>query len=80
MKSTVASLLAVTFYAIGFAIGAGIWAVIGWCLGSLFSHAPVTGALCGLAYQLWACIQMRDELWAAVERNQERFQLILERL
>ena len=80
MKSTIAYLLAVTVHTIGFAIGAGIWGVIGWCLGSAFSHAPITGALTGLVYQLWSCLYLRDELWAGVQRNQQRFQLILDRL
>ena len=78
MKSTVASVLAVTLHTFG--LGAVIWAAIGWGLGSAFSHAPITGALTGLVYQLWSCLYLRDQMWDGLQRNQLRLQLILDQM
>ena len=80
MKSTIASIIAVTFTTIGFAIGCVIWAAIGWCLGTAFSHAPVSGALTGIAYQTWSFLYLRDEIWARTERSHAALVQVLERL
>ena len=80
MKSTIASVLALSLHTFGFALGAVVWAFIGWCLGSAFSHAPITGALTGLVYQLWSCLYLRDQLWAGLQRNQLRLQLMLDQM
>ena len=82
MKSTItnatASVIAVALFTVGFAIGCLIWVAIGWCLGSQF-HAPVSGALTGLAWQLGACISQHELVAASVERNSERFAALLDR-
>ena len=79
MKSIIAGALVLVLHTLGFAVGCGIWAVIGWCLGSLLSHAPITGALCGLAYQLWAYIYQHEQMWDSIQRAYTKFMLVLDR-
>ena len=78
MKSTIAMAIAVALFTLGFALGCLIWVAIGWCLGSLVD-APVSGALTGLAYQLWACIHCRELMADSIERNSARFEALLTR-
>ena len=77
MKSTIATSICVALFTVGFAIGCLIWAAIGWGIGSLVSDAPVSGALTGLAYQLWSVIYLREQMAASIERNIARFEIIL---
>ena len=79
MKSILAGFIAISLHILGFAIGCGIWAVIGWGLGSAFSHAPVSGALTGLAWQLGCYIWLHDQMWASVQRTYTKFVYILDR-
>ena len=79
MKSFIAAVIAVFFHTLGFAIGCGIWATVGWCLGSAFSHAPVSGALTGLAYQLGCYIILHSQMWDGLVRSHAKFLYILER-
>ena len=78
MKSFIAAVLALFLHTIGFAIGCGIWATIGYGLGSAFSHAPVTGALTGIAYQLGCYIWLHDHMWAGIQRSYQKFLLVLD--
>jgi hypothetical protein len=80
MISVYASVLAVFFHALGFAIGCVIWTVVGWCLGDAFSHAPITGALTGLAWQVGCYFWYHDQMWSAVQRSHQRFELLLQRV
>jgi len=69
----VASSLAVFFHVLGFSIGCAIWGGIGYALGGAFSHAPLTGLLCGVAYQLAAYIHLHESMWDSLVRTQSRF-------
>ena len=79
MKSFIAAALAVFFHVLGFSIGCAIWAVIGWCLGSALSHAPVSGALTGIAWQLGCYIWLHDQMWDSLQRTHQKFLLVLDR-
>ena len=79
MKSFIAGFLALFFHTAGFAIGCVIWATVGYCLGSAFSHAPVSGALTGLAYQLGCYIYLHDRMWESLQRGYQKFLLVLDR-
>ena len=79
MKSFIAGTLALTFHTLGFALGCAIWAVIGWCLGSAFSHAPVSGALTGIAYQLGCYIWLHDQMWAGLQQSYQKLLVVLDR-
>ena len=70
-KSFIASTIAVTLCMIGFAIGCLLWVAIGWGLGSLV-HAPISGALTGLAWQYGSFIVLKEMMWENLERNQLR--------
>ncbi len=78
MKSTLAGVLAVTFHLLGFTLGCLIWSAVGYCLGSAFSDAPVTGALCGLTYQLACYVWLHDQMWDSLERAHQKFELVLD--
>ena len=78
MRSFIAASLAVFFHVLGFSIGCAIWAVIGWGLGSAFSHAPISGALTGIAWHLGCYIVQHDPMWAS-QRAHSRFLLVLDR-
>ena len=79
MKSIYAGTIAISLHILGFAIGCVIWAVIGWGLGSAFSHAPITGALCGLAYQLWSYIYLHEQMWDSVQNTYTKFLVLFDR-
>ena len=79
MKSFIAHSIAVSLFTVGFAIGCLIWVAIGWGLGSAINDAPISGALTGLAWQLGACLIHREVMAASIERNIERFELLLSR-
>jgi len=79
MKSTIATSISVALFTVGFAIGCILWASIGYGIGSLVSHAPISGALTGLAYQLWSVIYLREEMAESIDRNIERFEFLLNR-
>lgn len=79
MKSFIAAVLVLLFHTIGFAIGCGIWVTVGWCLGSALSHAPITGALTGLAYQLGCYIWLHEQMWDGIQRSYQKFLLVLDR-
>lgn len=78
MKPFIASAFAVFFHIFGFAIGCGIWVVVGWCLGSAFSHAPVSGALCGLVIQLAGYIYVHDQMWEHLQQSQQKLLAVLD--
>lgn len=79
MKPFLAGTITLLLHTFGFAIGCCIWAAIGWGLGSTFSHAPVSGALTGLAYQLACYIYLHDQMWAGIQRSYQKFLLVLDR-
>ena len=79
MKSLIAGTLALLFHTLGFAVGCGIWALIGWGLGSAFSHAPVSGALTGIAWQLGCYVWQHDAMWASIQRAHSKFLFVLDR-
>ena len=76
-KSFIASTIAVTLSMIGFAIGCLLWVAIGWGLGSLV-HAPISGALTGLAWQYGSFILLKEMMWESLERNHVRFLNLIE--
>ena len=76
-KSFIASAIAVALQMVGFAIGCLLWGAIGWCLGSLV-HAPITGALTGLAYQYASFIILKEMMWESLERNHMLFLELIE--
>ena len=76
-KSFIASSIAVALQTIGFAIGCLLWVAIGWGLGSLV-HAPISGALTGLAWQYGSFILLKEMMWESLERNQVRFLNLIE--
>lgn len=80
MISVYASVLAVFFHALGFAIGSLMWVAIGYGLGGFFSDAPITGALTGLAWQLGCYLIVHEQMWAGVQRSHQRFELLLQRV
>ena len=80
MKSIIAGVIAISLHILGFAIGCGIWAVIGWGLGSAFSHAPVSGALTGLAYQLGCYVYLHNQMWAGIQRSHAKFVYLLDQV
>ena len=77
VKSFFATTLAVFFHVLGFSIGCLIWAAIGWGLGNAFSHAPVSGALTGLAIQLAGYIHLHDQMWDHLQQSQQKFLAVL---
>ena len=79
MKSFIASAVTVTLHAVGFALGCGFWGGIGYLLGCAFG-APITTALCGVAYQTAAYFALHKEMSASLERSQSRFLVILDRI
>ena len=79
MLSITATALAVFFHCLGFAIGCTIWSVIGWSLGSAFSHAPISGALTGLAWQAGSYFLLHDQMAASLDRSRQKFLTVLER-
>jgi len=79
MLSFTASVLAVVFHTLGFAIGCAIWGGVGYCLGGAFSHAPLTGLLCGVAYQLASYVYLHEQMWESLERAQSRFVAVFSR-
>lgn len=78
MKSTIAGAIVLFFHILGFAIGCGIWATIGYCLGSVFSDAPVSGALSGLAIQLAGYIYVHDQMWENLQQSQQKLLAVLD--
>lgn len=76
-KSFIASSIAVALSTLGFAIGCLLWVAIGWGLGSLV-HAPISGALTGLAWQYGSFIVLKEMMWESLERNHVRFLNLIE--
>lgn len=79
MSSFIASSLSVLLHMVGFAIGCVIWLTVGWCLGTAFSHAPISGALTGLAWQLGCYTLQHEAMWASIEQTQEKLLLAFQR-
>lgn len=67
-KSFIASSISVALSTLSFAIGCLLWVAIGWGFGSLV-HAPISGALTGLAWQYGAFIFLKEMMWNSIERN-----------
>ena len=76
--STLASIIAVTLHAFGFAVGCLLWTAIGYGFGSLLGH-PVVGALSGLSVQLASYVAFHDLMWASLSPSRDRFALLLAR-
>ena len=79
MKPFLASTLAVVFHTIGFIVGAGLCCALGFSIGSLTAY-PVTGALCGLAYQLAAYFIVHQQMLDSHERGRMKFLRVLDRV
>ena len=79
MKSFIATVLALVFHTLGFAVGAGLWALVGYSIGVAIG-APVTGALSGLAFQLAAYLAVREQMAASLERGRQKFLLALDQI
>jgi len=79
MKSTIATLFAIFFHIVGFSIGASLWAAIGYGFGSV-TGTPLVGAITGLMWQLGCYIIAHEQMFAALERSQQKFLYVLQRI
>ena len=79
MKPVIATVLALVFHTLGFAVGAGLWCVVGYSIGVAIGY-PVTGALSGLSFQLAAYLSVREQMAASLERGRQKFLLALDQI